>query len=119
MHRILFGTLMFFFGTIAVAKAEPALARPDQPLRRPSISPWGVSSSASAFKDHADWFPKMASAGVTTVRLFPSWRTIETIEGAWHWDKVDSLVATAAENRIEISGLLLGSPPGAATPHAP
>ena len=41
-------------------------ARPDAPGGPPATSPWGVSSSASSFRDHAEWFPKMAAAGVTT-----------------------------------------------------
>src|SRR4051794_41091887 len=33
--------------------------------------PWGISSSASAWRNHAEWFPRMSEAGVAWVRLFP------------------------------------------------
>src|SRR5262249_32283232 len=36
----------------------------------------------------------------------------------WKWDDADALVKAADENRIEITGLLLGSSPGAKAVHA-
>ncbi|WP_460425399.1 endo-1,4-beta-xylanase [Azotobacter armeniacus] len=107
----MFYVILYFFATVAVTGAYPALAQP-------AAIPWGVSSSASAFKNYREWFPKMTAAGITTVRLFPSWRGIETEKGTWKWDDADSLIKVASENNIEISGLLLGSPPRTKTVHA-
>ncbi len=93
-------------------------AQSDVPLQRPGISPWGVSASSSSFNDHTTWFPKMAAAGVSTVRLFPEWRGFEPKRGTWNWDHGDLLLKSAAENSIEINAILMGSPPGMKAVHA-
>lgn len=85
--------------------------------QRAQPNPWGVSSSASSFRDHAEWLPKMAEAGVTTVRLFPEWRGVEPKKGTWKWDDADALVKAAAENKIEINGILMGSSHGSKRAH--
>jgi hypothetical protein len=95
----------------------PTQAQPETP-KQPATNPWGVSASASSFKDHAEWFPKMADAGITTVRLFPEWRNFEPKKGTWKWDDGDTLVKSAADNKLEINAILMGSPPGAKTAHA-
>jgi hypothetical protein len=92
-------------------------AQPDAPKQPPPVTPWGVSSSASAFRDHTEWFPKMAEVGVTTVRLFPEWRSFEPKKGTWKWDDGDKLVTSAADNKIEINAILMGSAPGAKGGH--
>src|SRR5262245_17558946 len=114
MLRILFRTVVVL---MVVVGLRPALAQPDPPRKQPPVTPWGVSSSASAFRNHAEWLPKMAAAGVTTVRLFPEWPGIEPKKGTWTWDQADALVRHADENQIEISGILMGSPPGSKASH--
>ncbi|MDB5355807.1 MAG: hypothetical protein JWN24_2260 [Phycisphaerales bacterium] len=64
------------------------------------------------------WLPMMSAAGVSTVRLFPEWRDIEPSKGTWNWDRCDALVKAAADNHIEINGILMGSPPGSKASHA-
>lgn len=83
----------------------------------PPAGPWGVSSSASAFGTHAEWFPKVAAAGVTSVRLFPGWRGCEPKPGEWDWDRADGLLKSAADNNLEITAVLMGSPHGEKVPH--
>ena len=101
-----------------VAFSRPTPAQPGASAQQPPAGPWGVSASASSFKDHEDWFPKMASAGVTTVRLFPEWRNFEPKKGTWKWADGDTLVKTASANKLEITAILMGSPPEAKTAHA-
>jgi hypothetical protein len=60
----------------------------------------------------------MEAAGVTSVRLFPEWRGVARPKGAWNWDAPDTLVKSATRNRIEITGILMGSPPGAKAVHS-
>jgi hypothetical protein len=100
----------------AMVGSHPTPAAPEASERQ--ASPWGVSASASSFKDHAEWFPKLASAGVSTVRLFPEWRSFEPKKGTWKWDDGDKLVKAATDNKLEINAILMGSPPGAKTSHA-
>src|SRR5262245_8931185 len=94
MTRTLFGCTAALF---ALTLTLPGQSAPEWPT-----TPWGISSSASSFRDHADWFPKMSAAGVTTVRLFPEWRGFEPKSGTWKWDHGDALVKNAAANRIVI-----------------
>lgn len=94
---------------VASAQADP----PDK-----VAAPWGVSASSSSFRDHAEWFPKMSAAGITSVRLFPEWRGFEPKRGQWKWDDGDLLMKSAASNRLEITAILMGSPPGEKAVHA-
>jgi hypothetical protein len=93
---------------LALLTVPILLARPEK-AATPTTGPWGVSSSASSLRDHAEWFPKMSAAGITSVRLFPEWRGIEPKKGTWKWDNADALVKSAADNKIEITGILMGS----------
>jgi hypothetical protein len=116
--RILFRAVVCSVAVAALVVSRPTSAQPDPPKQRPAATPWGVSSSASAFRDHADWLPKMAEAGVTSVRLFPEWRGFEPKKGTWKWDDGDKLVKSAADNKIEITAILMGSAPGTKAAHA-
>jgi hypothetical protein len=72
--------------------------------------PWGVSSSSSSYRNHAEWFPKMSSIGVRTVRLFPEWGGMQPTADTWTWDSVDTLLKNAGDNKIEINAILMGKP---------
>jgi hypothetical protein len=87
---------------ISLAAAAPAVAQEDVP--------WGVSSSASSFRNHKEWFPKMYSIGIRTIRLFPEWGALQPEPERWTWDECDSMVKDAADNWIEINGILMGKP---------
>jgi hypothetical protein len=50
--------------------------------------------------------------------MFPEWRDIEPAKGTWNWDRADALVKAGADNKIEINGVLMGSPPGVKAIHA-
>jgi hypothetical protein len=77
-----------------------------------AASPWGISSSAGSYQNHTEWFPKMSAIGVSTVRLFPEWGNLEPQPGKWQWQRADALVRAAAEHKIEINAILMGSMPG-------
>lgn len=122
-HNYIFRTLLgtatlLSISTLITVAINPTWAQLYFAQPKHLESPWGVSSSASALKNHTEWLPKMAAAGITTARLFPEWRGVEPEKGAWRWDDADSLVKVAHENSIEISGLLFGSSPDAKATHA-
>jgi hypothetical protein len=113
----------FLFAVFAVlcstATVELLVAQePAPPLQKRAVTPWGISSSASSFRNHEDWFPKMKEAGISTIRLFPEWRGFEPKQGTWHWADGDRLVKSAVANGLEINAILMGSPPGNRAVHA-
>src|SRR5262245_7017651 len=73
------------------------------------VSPWGISSSASAQRNHAEWFPKMKDAGVSTVRMFPTWRALQQPDGTWSWEAGDRVLQNAKDNGLEINAIFMGS----------
>src|SRR5258708_23205952 len=76
-----------------------------------SDSPWGVSSSSSSIRNHAEWFPKMSAVGVRTVRLFPEWGGLQPASETWTWTSCDAMVKSAADNKIEINAILMRKAP--------
>lgn len=108
---------------LATRWAQAALFVSLLPLFQPlafaqQASPFGVSASSSSFKNHAEWFPKMKEAGISTVRLFPEWNGFESPTGQMNWKNADTLLQSAKQNQLEINAILMGSPPGSKSAHA-
>ena len=112
--RRLFASLAFC-GLIGIC-GELVAAEPAATAQR-SGSPWGISSSASSFRNHEEWFPKMMDAGVTTIRLFPEWSTFEPKPEMWNWSDGDRLIKSAIDHKLEINAILMGSRPGSKSSH--
>jgi hypothetical protein len=74
-------------------------------------SPFGISASAGSAKNYAEWFPVISAAGVQSVRLFPEWRGLQPTPDKWTWDRTDAMLKSAADNHLQITGLLFGSAP--------
>ena len=100
---------------LALVLALPICGRAAAP---PHDCPWGVSASASSARNHAEWFPRMAEAGVRWVRLFPEWSALEPVRGQWKWEAADNLVSSARQHGLTLNGVLMGSPPGSKRIHA-
>ena len=75
------------------------------------LSPFGVASSAESMGSFSTWAPPIAQAGATEVRIFPSWGGIQPSPGTWNWSQVDSILATAANNHLTVTGLFLYNAP--------
>ena len=56
---------------------------PSRATASDDLNPFGVGSSAQTMGLYSSWLPKMATAGVKWVRLFPDWGTIEPTAGTW------------------------------------
>lgn len=74
----------------------------DSPLADPS--PWGVAPGAEWAGDYKKFDPMLAQAGVTWIRYFPEWQSIQPKKGEWQWSYADSFLSTANENGIKIAG---------------
>lgn len=85
---------------------------------RETKKPFGISSSASALRNTGEWFPKIQEAGCSSVRFFPEWNGVEPVKGTWKWDRADELLKSATEHRLEVTAVLMGSPPGSKKSHA-
>lgn len=106
----------WLFVLLLGSPARSLIAQEVAPAGKANV--WGVSASASSFQNHAEWFPKMQKAGVTSVRLFPEWRTVEPRPGEWNWSASDALVASGEQHRLEINGVFMGSTPSNKAIHA-
>ena len=74
-------------------------------------SPFGFSCDNQTTYSLATYCPRMAEAGIKWIRGFPTANVVEPEKGRFDWSSVDTMLATAAENRMAISGLLFYMPP--------
>ncbi|MCL1910067.1 MAG: endo-1,4-beta-xylanase, partial [Kiritimatiellaeota bacterium] len=70
-------------------------------------SPWGMSSGAEDSGKYTGFTPMLAKAGVTWIRYFPEWDTIQPAKGKWNWKWADEFVKFNREHGIEVSGIFL------------
>lgn len=76
-----------------------------QEAPRYEISPWGVASGAEWSGDYPRFNPMLAEAGVTWLRYFPEWHSIQPAPDTWNWQRADRLVANARENNLRVLGV--------------
>jgi hypothetical protein len=65
---------------------------------------FGICNSAEGGGDYPRYFPEMRKAGVTIVRGFPEWQSLQPKKGEWKFEHADNLLKCAAENNLEILG---------------
>ena len=63
---------------------------------------FGICNSAEGRREHPRYFPEMRKAGVTIVRGFPEWQSLQPKQGEWNFETADKELACATENGIEI-----------------
>lgn len=68
-------------------------------------SPWGIASGAEWSGDYPKFNPLLRQAGVTWLRYFPEWQTIQPAQGKWDWRQSDPFVVNGRKNNIQISGV--------------
>lgn len=71
---------------------------------RDDSSAWGISSGAEWSGDYPKFNPLLHQAGITWLRYFPEWQTIQPKKGEWNWEYADKMVADAKKNQIHMSG---------------
>ena len=70
-------------------------------------SPWGISSGAEDSGKYPGFMPVMRDAGVTWIRYFPEWDTIQPAKGKWNWEWADKFVRFNKKAGVEVSGIFL------------
>jgi hypothetical protein len=78
-------------------------------------SPWGIASGAEHAGKYPAFLPLLRQAGVTWLRYFPEWQTVQPRPGEWNWDWSDGLVAAARANGIRVAGVFLYFAPWASS----
>lgn len=73
---------------------------------RDDASPWGVGTGAEWFGAYPKFNPLLRQAGVTWLRGFYEWQTIQPSQGTWSWKLPDALVANARANNIHLVAML-------------
>ena len=87
----------------AAAEAPTAVRADVKPLD--NAGPWAVASGAEWAGDYPKFNPMLKAAGVRWLRYFPEWHSIQPRQGEWRWDHADSMVASARENGIQMTGV--------------
>ena len=72
---------------------------------RDAASPWGIASGAEWSGDYPKFNPMLSKAGITSLRLFPEWQSIQPKQGQWEWKSSDAMVANARLNKIHLTGV--------------
>jgi polysaccharide biosynthesis protein PslG len=73
-------------------------------------SPFGFSCDNQTTYTLDRYCARMAEAGITWIRGFPTANVVEPERGKPDWSTVDKMLATAAANRMAVSGLLFYMP---------
>ncbi|WP_367872122.1 endo-1,4-beta-xylanase [Luteolibacter sp. Populi] len=89
---------------LALALLSPALAED---------SPWGIALGAEWSGDYPKFNPLLHEAGVTWVRYFPEWHSMQPARGEWSFDRADASLASAKAHQIRIAGGLWYAAPWA------
>jgi hypothetical protein len=74
-------------------------------------SPFGFSCDNQTTYSLPTYCAQMARAGIRWIRGFPTFNVVEPAEGRFEWATVDTMLATAARNKMTISGLFLYGAP--------
>ena len=78
-------------------------------------SPWGIALGAEWSGDYPKFNPLLQEAGVTWVRYFPEWHSMQPERGKWSFDRADAFVASAKAHKIRIAGGFWYAAPWATT----
>ena len=95
--------------TVGLCLAAPSART--QPPAALDTSPFGFSCDHQTTFTLDQYCARMAEAGITWIRGFPTAGTTEPERGKFDWTVVDRFLATADQNRMAVSGLLFYLPP--------
>ncbi|NLB69737.1 MAG: hypothetical protein GX804_08680 [Lentisphaerae bacterium] len=80
-----------------------------------NASPWGIASGAEESHRYPEFLPLLKKAGVTWLRYFPEWGTVQRKEGEWDFSWGDGLVKACREQGINLTGIFLYFAPWASS----
>ena len=90
---------------VALLATSSALAQAVGDNAADAASPWGMAAGAGSMGYYPRFTPILHEAGVTWLRIFPEWQTIQPRQGQWNWEVSDRLVANARAGKVQILGL--------------
>ena len=90
---------------VALLATSSALAQAVGDNAADAASPWGMAAGAGSMGYYPRFTPILHEAGVTWLRIFPEWQTIQPRQGQWNWEVSDRLVADARAGKVQILGL--------------
>lgn len=74
-----------------------------------------VATGAETLGYYERLFPLLKESGVSFVRIFPEWATIQPTQGSWNFTLVDSILNSAKENDLQVLGIFLYLAPWASS----
>jgi glycosyl hydrolase family 10 len=97
----IFLLLMVFFSALA-SFSQDKLIRYSSGVKN---SPWGIASGEKWAGEYPKFNPMLRQAGVTWLRYFPEWDSIQPAYKKWNWRESDPFVVNGRKNNIQISGV--------------
>lgn len=70
-------------------------------------SPWGIASGAEDSGKYPRFNPLLEEAGVSWIRYFAEWKSIQPAEGEWDWEWSDKFVANSNQHGMTVAGVFL------------
>jgi len=68
-------------------------------------SPWGIASGAEWSGEYPKFNPMLKRAGITWLRYFPEWDSIQPAHEKWDWRQPDPFVVNGRKNNMQILGI--------------
>lgn len=78
-------------------------------------SPWGIALGAEWSGEYPRVNPLLQEAGVTWMRYFPEWHSMQPAKGQWDFKRADDFVASAKKHGITVAGGFWYAAPWATT----
>ena len=80
-----------------------------------NASPWGIASGSEWSGDYPKFNPLLRDAGVTWLRYFPEWGSVQKKQGEFNWSWADKLLADTNANGMQLAGVFAYAAPWATT----
>ena len=70
-------------------------------------SPWGIALGSEDSGKYPQFNPLLKDAGISWIRYFAEWESVQPQQGEWRWEWSDKFVANARQNGLSVAGFFL------------